>query len=93
MTYFVGQLRRTYFTDPPILTISYTLHVPFNTPDPTVIVRALKHGDLTEDERRRITAGWLMQCVRGSDGILRRYGIAVPPDAIPNERVAGFSVR
>ncbi|CAM9360919.1 unnamed protein product, partial [Sphacelaria rigidula] len=40
----------------------------------------LKHGDLSDDERLRVTAGWLMQCVRGSDVILRKHGIIVPQE-------------
>ncbi|CAN0212868.1 unnamed protein product, partial [Discosporangium mesarthrocarpum] len=38
----------------------------------------LHHGDLTEDERRRIITTWLMRCVRGANQILERNGILVP---------------
>ena len=62
--------------------------------------RALKHGDLPEDEQRRVKLTWLMQCVRGSEHILRRQGIDVPQDMMlfgaDKERpdnIAGYRVR
>lgn len=60
------------------------------------LFRALRHGDLTEDERRKITAGWLLQCVRGSDGILRRHGIVVSEEVfgkLSSKKIAGYSAR
>lgn len=62
--------------------------------------RALKHGDLPEDERRKVKLIWLMQCVRGSEHILRREGIDVPremmlfgADRERPENIAGYRVR
>lgn len=60
--------------------------------------RALRHGDLSEDERRKVTAAWLMQCVRGSDQILARDGIVIPehvfgPKGDRSQTVAGYRVR
>eukprot|EP00904_Undaria_pinnatifida_P002554 jgi/Undpi1/1229/HiC_scaffold_108.g14143.m1 len=61
-------------------------------------VRALNHGDLPEDERRKVMATWLMQCVRGSDAILRREGIVMPEGVFRSaddgpQTVAGYRVR
>ncbi|CAM9147455.1 unnamed protein product [Ascophyllum nodosum] len=61
-------------------------------------VRALRHGDLPEHERRRVTATWYMQSVKGSDRILRREGIVVPqsvyrPKGDRSQTVAGYHVR
>ncbi|CAM9244180.1 unnamed protein product [Choristocarpus tenellus] len=60
--------------------------------------RALRHGDLPEDERRRINATWLMQCVRGADKILKREGITVcdrvwGPLQRGTSGIAGYTVR
>eukprot|EP00752_Nemacystus_decipiens_P016388 g14650.t1 len=61
-------------------------------------VRALKHGDLPEDERRRVQVTWLMQCVRGSEHVLRREGIDIPQEIFGTDKerpqnIAGFRVR
>ncbi|CAM9475453.1 unnamed protein product [Pylaiella littoralis] len=61
-------------------------------------VRALKHGDLPEDERKRVIVTWLMQCVRGSEHVLRREGIDIPQEIFGTdkerpENIAGYRVR
>ncbi|CAM9552701.1 unnamed protein product [Ectocarpus sp. 6 AP-2014] len=61
-------------------------------------VRALKHGDLPEDERREVAVTWLMQCVRGSEHILKREGIDIPQEIFGTDKqrpqnIAGYRVR
>lgn len=60
--------------------------------------RALKHGDLPEDERREVAVTWLMQCVRGSEHILKREGIDIPQEIFGTDKqrpqnIVGYRVR
>ena len=66
--------------------------------NPSACNRALKHGDLPEDERRRVQVTWLMQCVRGSEHVLRREGIDIPQEIFGTDKerpqnIAGYRVR